>query len=313
MADYDVSGLDDYIEQNKQELLHDSILGSSLFNYPIDIITGVKYKENFNFAAVTAPFQSGATCAFNASGTMVFTKTELLVKDVKVQDEYCPKELEAKYTQKYLRPGAHQEELPLGQFITDKMNKLIAIQMEQAIFQGDTAQSAVNLKQFDGLLKKIDAGSPVSATPSTYNQANSRTIIEEMYTLVPEAINGEDIVILMSKSYFKLLLLKLANDNLFHVEVDQSKDVWEMTYPFFNMKIIGLSGLDTVANGMGAYEGRIIATYWDNLAFVTDLQNDSENVEMFYSRDDRKIKLSYEWKAGTGVKFTNHVVEYTNS
>ena len=244
---------------------------------------------------------------------MVFTKTELLVLDVKVQDEYCPKELEAKYTQKYLRPGAHQEELPLGQFITDKINKLIAIQMEQAIFQVSTAQSANNLKHFDGLAKKIDAGSPVSATPSTFNQANSRAIVEEMYTLIPDAINSEELVLLMPKAFFKLLVLKLANDNLYHVAVDQTKDVWEMTYPFFNLKIIGLSGLDTVANGMAAYENRMFLTYWDNLAFVTDLQNDSENVEIWYSKDDRKIKLSYEWKAGTGVKFTNHVVEYTNA
>ena len=86
-----------------------------------------------------------------------------------------------------------------------------------------------------------------------------------------------------------------------------------MDYPFFNLKVIGLSGLDTVAGGMSNYENRMILTYWDNLAFVTDMQNDSESAEIWYSKDDRVIKISYEWKAGTGVKFTDHVVEYTNA
>ena len=219
----DVSGLVDYVEQNRQELLHSSILGSSLFKYPIDIITGVKYKENFNFAAITSPFQAGSTCAFNASGTTTFTKTELEVKDVKVQNEYCPKELEQKYTQKFLRPGAHQEELPLGQFITDKHNKNIAIQMERAIFQGDTAQGVTDLKQFDGLLKKIDAGSPVSATPSTYNDTNCRTIIEEMYTLIPENINNEPLVLLMSKAFFRTLIVKLGKITYTMLELTKHK------------------------------------------------------------------------------------------
>ena len=96
MATYDVSGLTDYVEENKSEIMHASILGAQTLTYPIDIITGVKYKQTFNFGVTTAPFQAGSTCAFNASGTTTFTQTVLTVVDVKYQDEYCPKELEAK-------------------------------------------------------------------------------------------------------------------------------------------------------------------------------------------------------------------------
>ena len=131
---YTVSGLSDYIEENKQPLIHAAVLGAQTLTYPIDIITGVKFKENFNFLAITSPFQAGTTCAFNSSGTTTFTNTTLEVKDVKVQNEYCPKELEAKYTQKFLRPGAHQEEMPLAQFITDIQGKQIASQIDQAIW-----------------------------------------------------------------------------------------------------------------------------------------------------------------------------------
>ena len=313
MATYDVSALTDYVEENKSELMHASILGAQTLTYPIDIITGVKFKQTFNFGAVTAPFQSGTTCAFNASGTTTFTQTVLEVKDVKVQDEYCPKELEQKYTQKYLRPGAHQEEMPLAQFITDNVNKLIATQMEQAIWQGDTTQGLNNLKHFDGLLKKIDAGSPVSATATAaVTKTNVEGIIEDMYLNIPKQILNEDLCLIVGKDVFQLITLALADGNYYHVKVDQGMNDWEMMYPYFNLKIVGVDGLSTIVGGDAQYAQRMILTYWDNLAFVTDLQNDMEDIELWYSKDDRVIKTSYEWKAGTGVKFTEEVVEYSN-
>ena len=319
MAAIDVSGLVDYVEQNKQDLISASIIGAPTLTYPIDIITGVKYKENFNFLAVTAPFQSGSTCAFNASGTTVFTKTELTVVDVKVQNEYCPKELEKKYTQKFLRPGAHQEEMPLGQYITDLVNKLIAAQMEQAIWQGDTANPGVNnLKHFDGLVKKVDAASPVYATATAaVTTTNIIGIIDDMYTKlgasIPAIMSRPDLVLVIGKDTFQKVVLALKALNYFHVEVNQTLQSWEMTFPWYGLKIVAVDGLSNIAGTAGAYKDRMFLTYWDNLAFVTDLENDMENIEVWYSKDDRLIKISYEWKAGTGVKFGAEIVTYKNS
>lgn len=311
----DVSNLVDYVEQNKQDIIHASVLGAQTLTYPIDIITGVKYQEQFNFMAITAPFQSGATCAFNSSGTTTFTKTVLTVLDVKVQQDYCPKQLEAKYTQKFLRPGAHQEELPLAQFITDYVNQLIAAQMEQAIWQGDTTNPGMNnLKHFDGLIKKIDAASPVYATATAaISKANVLGVIEEMYTLIPAQILNKELVLIVGKSTFQKINLALAALNYFHVPVSVGMNQWEMTYPYFNLKVVAVDGLSNITGTAGSYKDRMVLTYWDNLAFVTDLQNDSETVELWYSSDDRVIKTSYEWKAGTGVKFGSEIVTYKNS
>ena len=59
MSDYSVGSLPEYIEQNKSELLHASIVGAQTLQYPIDIITGIKHKQTINFAAITSPFQAG--------------------------------------------------------------------------------------------------------------------------------------------------------------------------------------------------------------------------------------------------------------
>jgi len=312
---YQPGSLPEYIEQNKSELLHASIVGAQTLTYPIDIITGVKHKQTINFAAIAAPFQSGGTCAYNSSGDTTFTQSTVTVADVKVETDFCPKTVEDKYTQKYLRPGVKQEVAPLEQYITGVVNELIASQMEQAIWQGNTAFTfSTNLKQFDGLIKAIDAANPTFATATAdVTASNIISILQDMYAIAPANILSKDLVFIMGKDNFRLLVLALGNANLYHVNVNQGLSNWELMFPFNNIKVIGVDGLSNIANTTATYKDRIFLTYWDNLYFATDLQNDYENYEMWYSKDDRTIKLSVEWKAGAGVKFGNEVVSYKNS
>lgn len=319
MAGFTNSSLTDYVEENKGELILESVIGAPTLSYPVDIISGIKYKQALNFMAVTAPFQTGTTCAFNSSGDVTFTQSVITVTDVKVQNQFCPKELEDKYTQKFLRPGAHQEELPVAKFITDQVNLNIKAQMEQALWQGDTALTNLpNLKIFDGWIKTIDAGSPVVATQqSDVTTGNIIGIIDNMYTLLstnlPAIMSRPDLVLIMGKDTFQLLVIALKSLNYFHVDVNQSLQSWEMNYPWFGLKIVAVDGLSNIAGTQATKKDRMFLTYWDNLVFGTDLQNDMENYELWYSKDDRVVKLSVEWKAGVQVKKTAEVITYKNS
>ena len=315
MADYNVGSLPEYIEQNKSDLLHKSIAGFSSLQY-IDIFTGVKHKETINFADVSAPFQAGGTCASNASGDIVFTQTTLAVDDLKVENYFCAKTLEDKYTQKYLRPGVKQEVMPLEQYFTDKVNDLIASQMEVAIWQGNKSSHTfnTNLKQFDGIITKVDAASPVFATAqSSITTGNIIAIFQDMYLKIPQTILGKELVYMCGKDTFQKLVVALGAANLFHVKIDQSLSNWEMIYPYFNIKVIGVDGLNNVTGTTAAHKDRIFLTYADNFVFVTDLQNDSENYDMWYERKDKSFWFSVEWKAGTAVKFGTEIVTYKNS
>ena len=319
MAGFTNSSLTDYVEENKGELILESVIGAPTLTYPVDIIQGIKYKEALNFMAVTAPFQTGTTCAFNSSGDITFTQVVITVTDVKVQNQFCPKTLEAKYTQKYLRPGAHQEELPVAKYITDEVNLYIKAQMEQAVWQGDTALTNLpNLKIFDGWLKKIDAGSPVLATATAdVTTSNVIGIIDDMYQKLaqnlPAIMSRPDLVLVMGKDTFQLVVLALKALNYFHVEVNQTLQNWEMNFPWYGLKIVAVDGLSNISGSLASYKDRMVLTYWDNLVFGTDLQNDMENYELWYSKDDRVIKLSIEWKAGCQIKKTTEVVTYKNS
>jgi hypothetical protein len=70
--------------------------------------------------------------------------------------------------------------------------------------------------------------------------------------------------------------------------------------------------VDTGVLGLYA-KNRIIATYASNLVYGTDLQSDTDNMEAWYSKDDRVWKLFGAFRAGVAVKFIDHVVQYTNS
>lgn len=319
MSGFTNSSLTDYVEENKGELILESVIAAPTMSYPIEIIQGIKFKQALNFLAVTAPFQTGTTCAFNSSGDVTFTQSVITVTDVKVQNQFCPKTLEAKYTQKFLRPGAHQEELPVAKFITDEVNMRIKAQMEQALWQGDTTLTNLpNLKIFDGWIKTIDAGSPVLATATAdVTTANVIGIIDDMYTKLganlPEIMSRPDLVLVMGKDTFQLVVLALKALNYYHVDVNQTLQSWEMNFPWYGLKIVAVDGLSNIAGTHASFKDRMFLTYWDNLVFGTDLQSDEENYELWYSKDDRVIKLSVEWKAGTQVKKTTEIVTYKNS
>ena len=183
--------------------------------------------------------------------------------------------------------------------------------MEQVVWQGNTSYTFdTNLKQFDGWMKAIDAGSPVVVSSGTITASNIIAIMQSMYTYAPARILSKDLEYRMGKDVFRLLVIALGNANLYHVAINQATSNWEMTFPYFNIKVVGVDGLNNIAAAPAGMQDRIVLTYTDNYVYVTDLENDKENFEMWYSQDDRKFKLSVEWKAGTAIKFASEVVTY---
>lgn len=158
---FDVSGLSNYTEQNKQALITQSLFGSKTISMMTPMV-GVKSSETINILDTDAVFQAGGTCAWNASGTTAITQRTVTVGKVKVQEALCPKALEAKYTQTLLAVGSNPESIPFEQIYAEKKAALIASQMETAIWQGDTTSATNNLSYFDGLIKNI--GKVYSAT-----------------------------------------------------------------------------------------------------------------------------------------------------
>jgi hypothetical protein len=312
-----------YVEENRADLISKAILGAKTLGLGVDIRTGIKSTEKIPVLESTVPFQAAA-CSFTSSGTTTFSQVSIATVGIQFSEQLCLNDLNTYFTQKYLPAGANIDSLSIAQQIIDRKIAQVAKNVEQMIWQGKTTYTNSSvLKQMNGWLSTIDtAGTAVAATASTLNSTNVLTIFDDVYSKVPAAaIANEPIVAFCGYDTFRILAAKITSTYGIYgsqYTTDNVWNNWELMYPGTNMKVVAVPGMNNdnaVDTGVlpTAVKNRIIATYASNLVYGTDLQSDTENMEAWYSKDDRVWKLFGAFRAGVAVKFIDHVVQYTNS
>ena len=228
MATFSLSGLAAYTDENRADIVTKSILGARTMGL-IDVRAGIKSAMKVPILDVTAPFQAGGCGAFNTSGTTTLTQTTISPVSLKLNMSFCPNELEAYFTQKYLKAGSlysgtydSQDGIDNAFFtaITDRIQAYINKQVEAMLWLGNTATTAdPNLKLMNGFIKTIDtAATAIAATPqASITAALVQDIFEEIiFVKIPNAILNDNPAVFCSQEDFRLLILALAKKNLFH-------------------------------------------------------------------------------------------------
>lgn len=315
---FDVSALANYTKENEALLVTSSVLGAktaSLIQGAGNVMVGVKSSETINIMDTDAIFQAGGSCGFNASGNTSFTQRVVSVGKIKVNEALCPKSLESKYLQKALPTGSSYDSIPFEQEYTGKKAKRIADQLEQALWQGDTASANVNLNKFDGFVKLIGAaagvvdanvssfitGAPISSATGI-TAANVIGIFDGIYKAIPAKIVAEDDVrIFCGMDVFRTYVLALKSANLFHYQLDVKADS-EFILPATNIKVVALQGL----NGTN----KIYAMRLSNMFLGTDLLNEQEKFEIFYAKEADEVRFVSEFKMGVNFAFPDEIVKF---
>jgi hypothetical protein len=327
MATFSLSGLSAYTEENKADIVTKSILGARTMGL-IDVRAGIKSAMKVPILDVTAPFQAGGCGAFNTSGTTTLTQTTISPVSLKLNMSFCPNELEAYFTQKYLKAGAlysgtydSQESMDNLFFtaITDRIQAYINKQVEAMLWLGNTATTAdPNLKLMNGFIKTIDtAATAVAATQqASISLSTVRGIFEEIiFQKIPNAILNDNPVVFCSQEDFRLLLNKLWVDNLYsYIPTAAENAGLELTYPGSNVRVISVPGLNS-DNGTGlptAAKHRIFAGTTSNFVAGVDLENDIKTFDLWFSKDQREVRLAMEFKLGVANHFTDQIVQYKN-
>lgn len=303
---FTVSALTDFTIENEKQILQDMHFKGETVGL-INNQPGIKDSEKLNLLATLAEFQAGGTCGFNSSGATTFTQRTLTVGKIKINEALCPKDLEAKYTSKALSPGSRYENTPFEKMITNEKVEIINQDLELADWRGDTLSGDNRFKHYDGLLKNIDAdGTVVSATASTINKTNIRTILQDIYDKIPaKVLNAKDLMVFMGYDTFRIYQEKLADDNLFHKFGDTPIGEWKMLLENSNIMIKAVHGLDGI--------NRIIASPTSNLWIGMDLKSEEDKFEIFFAREADEVRFVTEFKRGTQHSFGSQIVEYTNS
>lgn len=327
MATFTLSGLSAYTEENKADIVTKSILGAKTLGL-IDVRAGIKSAMKIPILDVTANFNTGGTCAFATSGVATVTQTTITPVALKLNMAFCPQELEAFFTQKYLKAGSlytgtydSQEAIDNAFFsaITDRVQSYINKQVEAMLWLGNTATTAdPNLKLMDGFIKKIDAAATaIASTPlASITSLNIRDIFDDIiFFKIPNQVINDSPVVWCSQEHFRMLIGALTKANLFaYYPSLQENTQMELIYPGSNVKIIAVPGLNS-DNGIGlptAAKNRIFAGVPSNFVAGVDLENDIKNFDLWYSKDNREVRMVMEFKLGVANHFVDQIVQYKN-
>ena len=310
------SGLSAYTKQLVKPLLTSAVFDAKTQQLIMSngvVLTGVKSSASIPLMDTDAVFGT-QSCSFDASGTTTFSQRTVTVGKIKVEEKICPKDLEAYFTQEALKAGSTYEDFGNAEFqkaYLDKKNARIASQIGVALWQGDTSSGTANLNKFDGLIKLIDAGSPVDAnvsgftgvaTITTITQSNVIAATEGIYKAIPvEVLNKGDVKIFVGNDWFRLLIMAYRALNLYSYNPKDS-DSRSFILPGTDIEVLAVNGL----NGTGdAY-----AFSLSNACMAVDLEDEETNYKMWYSEDNNDVRFRVEFKIGVNVAYTAECVKF---
>lgn len=311
---FNLTGLLGYTKTNEQMLSTRSFFEPKTASR-MQILTGVKTSIQLPRLTDTLFYQDGSTCGFSASGDTTISANVLTVGRIKVNKEWCVKELETKYTQLLLSPGSNYQELPgkIDQAFVETVIGAMSETNEKAIWQGDTASGDPNLNKFDGLIKIINSASGTVqanasaftgiATVTAITAANIISVMQGVYNAIPvQILDKPDLKVSVGTDLFRLYQMALINANMFHF-IPTENGLGEMKIHGTNITVISTPGLI----GRNA----IYASRDSNLFLGVDLENEEESFTFWYSQDFDVVRFKSEFKYGVQVAQFTEVVKFT--
>jgi len=313
------SGISAYSKQEIAPLLTEAVFSAktqSLIKTGGILLPKVKSSVKVPKLATNANFQTD-NCGWNPSGTTTLSQATVTVGKIKIEETICPKDFEAYFSQEALKAGSTYEDFGWADFqtkFTEQKNKMIAKQLEVGIWQGDTGSANTNLLPFDGLIKLIDAGSPVDANVSGYvsggpistlTAANIVNSLNAVYKAIPvEIINEADLKVFVGFDAYRLAVLAYQALNLYNYKVDGDANQ-TFVIPGTNVQLVAVNGL----NGTGD----IYATTLSNIAMAFDLEAEEENYTIWYSKDNNEVRYRVAFKMGVNVAYTQLCVKFKST
>ena len=305
------TGLVDYIDEQQFPLITKALAGGRTASM-ITPVLGVKGPTELNMMDVDVNMSSDSGCTWDQSGNITYSQRLIDAKNVKINMEFCPKALEQFYLRTQLAPGAHTEALPFEEQFSNYLVEKIQDELEIVIWQGDASgATGTNLDMFDGLLH--DSASFVDCNTAAYGpvlggltMADAVEAVQRVYALSDSAAVAKgDFKIFCGLDVFRLFASAIMNGGgmtggggqLANYQSDF--DPLRMIFPGTNIEVVGVNGLTG--------QTKVVGMNLSNAHYGTDLQADSSSLELWYSQDDRKLRVACEFTYGTQIAFLDQV------
>ena len=294
-----------YLNEHKDELLGKIVLEGDTINFA-HIIPGVKNRMSLNNLDEVGNVND-ASCGWAANaGDITLSQKELVVYPKQIKDSICPKNLEKTYLGEYMRTN---KELPFVGVIADKYaakgNKFV----EDFIWKGDYDFANHISGSQDGLLyqlfrsgAKIDASTAVDTATTWIGKVNA------MVSACPaEILDRKDLVLCMSYANFVAYQQELIAANLFHYDANIASKM-ELYVPGTSILVKAVAGLNGATIATGGKGEMIVLTFAENICVGTDMMEDDEKFDMWYSKDNDEYRVNVQFKVGATTRWDDFVV-----
>lgn len=283
----DVSKLTAFVDEQRLPLIRKSVFAAPSTKY-FNLQTGVKHSAALNILNTNVVLGDGSTCGWNPAGTSEFSQRILEVAPIKVNMNFCDKDL-LKYWMGYeVRVAAGQKELPFEEEFVNGVIEGIRAKLENILWNGDTTLKV------DGILKTI----ATDGTQTTLSGASLYDKLIEVYQAIPANII-KDAVIFVGEDVFRTLIVEMTAKNLYHYN-PQYDERLTFVLPGTSTKVVAVEGL----NGVKA----MVAANPENIYYGVDMEGDSEKFDLWYSKDAQEFRLAINFNAGVQVAFPDEVV-----
>lgn len=287
---YKVDTLPAYIKQNRDILIKKSVLGAKSVD-KFTVQPDVKGTAAINLLAITAPLQDASSCGFSAQGDSKFTQRNIAAKPVKVNSQWCPKDLLGKYTEWAVNISAKNPNLPFEEYLTQGIVEDVDKQVEKIAWMGSDSLG------ISGVTEILSA--ETTTVKKQYASGTSAyDIVKQAYMAIPvDVLDRAEIFV--GRDLFREFMNDMVEKNLYHYSAGEGS-LAEFIFPGTNVKVNATAGLDG--------SGLAVAGDPKGIVMGVDLVNDKEDFDLFYSKDDRVWKLVIEFVLGFQVAFPDEMV-----
>lgn len=291
-----VTSLPDYVQTNRDILIKSFGLVGTGTRARIGLQTGIKKDAYLNYLDLSAVFQDGSGCAFNPLDEITLSQREINTAAIKVDGQICPETLLGKYAEYLVRINATENDLPFEQYIIEALVAQINKGIEKLIWSGNTGGSPAD--PIDGFGTQFAADSSVISATLT-SIADAYTAVKTVYFLMPEETLERGGLIFVDPAIFRALLNDLVVLNYYHYDMGNGNPE-EILLPGTDVRVVKTPGL--------ASTNAIVGTFGDNLVYGCDMENDHEDIDLWWSQDDRVFKYQVKWNSGVAYHFPDQIV-----
>lgn len=279
---FNVSQLSEYVKANTDELITNAAVGAKTLDY-VEVMTDVKYKDALIYLDSEVVLADGESCSFNPQGSDAYAEKFIEVKPVKIEKEWCARDLRKSALQHELRFSANREKLPFADTLAWSNVEATKVAVDNLVWKGD---SSLGITGFVDRITALDH--------SVAKQDTITATIDALYAALPIKAVAKGIDIFVSYTTFRQYVAEqnaycCNNRPMVDAAADSMEYVGDSRVQI--IPVIGLEGANV-----------IVAASRKNLVYGTDIEGSESEFKM-WEENDGMFRMRILFNAGTQIKF----------